>query len=71
MCRHWLLSSCVYRIGAILPTPVLPTPILPTYYLLGAILPTHAKCDQNNVKQLKQAVRVYKVKGIVQKRNKK
>ena len=32
---------------------------------LGAILPTHAKCDQNNVKQLKQAVQVYKVFGIV------
>ena len=35
---------------------------------LGAILPTHAKCDQNNVKQLKQAVQVYKVKGIVPKK---
>ena len=37
---------------------------------LSAISPTHAKCDSNNVKQLKQAVQVYKVKGIVQKRNK-
>ena len=35
---------------------------------LSAISPTHAKCDQNNVKQLKQAVQVYKVKGIVQKK---
>ena len=34
---------------------------------IGAISPTHAKCDQNNVKQLKQAVQVYKVRGIVQK----
>ena len=39
-----------------------------TYLLpLNAISPTHAKCDQNNVKQLKQAVQVHKVKGIVQK----
>ena len=37
---------------------------------LGAISPTHAKCDQNNVKQLKQVVQVYKVEGIVQKRGK-
>ena len=37
-------------IGAISPTP---------------ISPTHAKYDQNNVKQLKQAVQVYEVKGIV------
>ena len=37
---------------------------------LGVISPTQAKCDQNNLKQLKQAVKVYKVKGIVQKRNK-
>ena len=33
----------VDRIGAILPTP---------------ISPTHAKCDHNNVKQLKLAVQV-------------
>ena len=37
--------------------------------LLSAVSTTHAKCDQNNVKQLKQAVQqIYKVKGIVQKR---
>ena len=34
---------------------------------IGAISPTHAKCDQNNVKLLKQAVQVYEVEGIVQK----
>ena len=33
---------------------------------LSANLPT-AKCDSNKVKQLKQAVQVYEVKGIVQK----
>ena len=37
---------------------------------LGAISPTHAKRDQNNVKQLKQAVQVDKVEGIVQERGK-
>ena len=36
---------------------------------LGAISPTEAKCDKNNMKWLKQAVQVYEVKGIVQKRN--
>ena len=38
-------------------------------YLLphGAISPTQAKCDQNNVEQLKTSVQIYKVKGIVQK----
>ena len=37
-------------------------------YLLphSAISPTHTKCEQNTVKQLKQAVQVYKIKGIVQ-----
>ena len=34
---------------------------------LGAISTTRAKCDQNNVKQLKQAVQVCEVKGIAQK----
>ena len=38
--------------------------------LLSAISPTHAKCDQNNVIQFKQAVQVCKVKGIVQTRSK-
>ena len=38
---------------------------------LCAISSTRAKCDSNNLKQLKQAVHVQKVKGIVQKRNKK
>ena len=45
----------VGRVSAISPTPV---------------SSTHAKCDQNNVKQLKQTVQVYKVKGMVHKRNK-
>ena len=31
---------------------------------IGAISPTHAKCDQINVKQLNQAVQLYEVKGI-------
>ena len=35
---------------------------------IGAISPTHAKCDQNNVKQLKQGVQVYKVKEVVKKK---
>ena len=33
-------------------------------------LSTQAKCDQKNVKQLKQAVAMQVYKGIVQKRNK-
>ena len=37
---------------------------------LSVISPTHAKCDQNNVKQLKQAVQVHEVKVITQRINK-
>ena len=51
---------------------VLPFCLLPFRLLITTQChsPTHAKCDQNNVKQLKIAVQVYVVKGIVQKRSK-
>ena len=62
--RHIIL-----RIGAISPTPISPTRHLAYLLPFGAISPTNAKCDQNNVKQLKQTVQVYKVKGMVQKRS--
>ena len=58
---------CTEQIGAISRTSIPPTPIPPTYY---RSVPFRLKCGQNNVKQLKQAVQVYKVKGIVQRVNK-
>ena len=51
-------------VSAVSPTPI---SILPTYYCSVPFrLATH---DSNNVKQLKQAVQVYRVQEIVQKRN--
>ena len=65
--KHKTSPSHNFRMGLV------PFRLLPFCYLipLGAISPTRAKCDQNNVKQFKQAVQVYKVKGIIQKKRSK
>ena len=58
--KHKTSPGHNFRMGLV------PFRLLPFCYLipLGAISPTRAKCDQNNVKQFKQAVQVYKVKGL-------